>query len=132
MTYRYTIRGGTYAKSSSVEIPADDPQQAVTFYEKIFGWEINNWGGPVEYWLIETGNGNEPGINGAIKRRVDQGGTVNTISVASIDEATLTVVEAGGSIVTPKVTIPGIGYHAYCKDAEGNIFGILEADESAH
>jgi predicted enzyme related to lactoylglutathione lyase len=113
------------------EIPADDPQRAVTFYEKIFGWEINNWGGPVDYWLVKTGNDDEPGINGAIKRRVDQGGTVNTISVASIDEATLKVVEAGGSIVTQKATIPGIGYHAYCKDTEGNIFGILEADESA-
>jgi predicted enzyme related to lactoylglutathione lyase len=63
---------------------------------------------------------------------VDQGGTVNTISVASFDEAILTVVEAGGSTVTQKVTIPGIGYRAYCKDTEGNIFGILEADASAH
>jgi predicted enzyme related to lactoylglutathione lyase len=114
------------------EISADDPQRAVTFYEKLFGWEINKFGGPVDYWLIKTGNDDEPGINGAIKRRVDQEGTVNTISVASIDEATPKVVQAGGSIVTPKVTIPGIGYHAYCKDTEGNIFGILVPDESAH
>jgi predicted enzyme related to lactoylglutathione lyase len=113
------------------EISADDPQRVVTFYEKIFGWEIHNWGGPVDYWLVKAGNDDEPGINGAIKQRMNQKGIVNTISVASIDEATPKVVEAGGSVVTPKVTIPGIGYLAYCKDTEGNIFGILEADESA-
>ncbi len=114
------------------EISADDPQQAVTFYETIFGWDITNWGGPVDYWLVTAGSDDEPGINGAIKHRGDQEGTVITISVASIDEAIPKVLEAGGSIVTQKAAIPGVGYHAYCKDTEGNIFGLLEADESAH
>jgi predicted enzyme related to lactoylglutathione lyase len=29
------------------------------------------------------------------------------------------------------MTIPGHGYFAYCKDTEGNVFGIIESDESA-
>lgn len=32
----------------------------------------------------------------------------------------------------PKTAIPGIGYHAYCQDTEGNVFGIMEEDPSAH
>ena len=36
------------------EISADDPERAVKFYEKVFGWKIDRWG-PVEYWLATTG-----------------------------------------------------------------------------
>jgi predicted enzyme related to lactoylglutathione lyase len=112
------------------EISADDPERAVKFYSEVFGWRIEKWEGPVEYWLASTGEG--PGIDGALKRRADPAiGTVNTVDVASIDESMAKVKEEGGEVITPKMTIPGIGYHAYCKDPEGNVFGIMEADESA-
>jgi len=29
------------------------------------------------------------------------------------------------------MTIPGVGHVVYCKDTEGNIFGIFQADHSA-
>lgn len=112
------------------EISADNPERAVKFYSEVFGWRIEKWGGPVEYWLAFTGEG--PGIDGALKKRADPAaGTVNTIDVASIFEFMAKVKEEGGEVITPKMTIPGIGYHAYCKDTEGNLFGIMEADESA-
>jgi hypothetical protein len=31
----------------------------------------------------------------------------------------------------PKMTIPGVGYLAYCHDTEGNMFGIMQADPAA-
>jgi predicted enzyme related to lactoylglutathione lyase len=31
----------------------------------------------------------------------------------------------------PKMPIPGMGWLAYCKDSEGNIFGMMQADPSA-
>ncbi|WP_424204801.1 VOC family protein [Sulfuricaulis sp.] len=31
------------------ELPADDPQRAVAFYEKAFGWTITKWEGPFDY-----------------------------------------------------------------------------------
>ena len=37
------------------ELPIDDPERAVKSYEQAFGWQINNWGGPVDYWLATTG-----------------------------------------------------------------------------
>jgi predicted enzyme related to lactoylglutathione lyase len=112
------------------EINADDPERAVKFYEEAFGWKINQWEGPMEYWLIETGEEGEPGINGAIMRREQQWSTVNTIEVPSYEEFAKKVGEAGGQIVTPKQPIPGVGYHSYCLDTEGNVFGILEPDQS--
>jgi predicted enzyme related to lactoylglutathione lyase len=37
----------------------------------------------------------------------------------------------GGEIVYPKNTIPGVGYLAYFKDTEGNLWGIMQSDSSA-
>lgn len=31
----------------------------------------------------------------------------------------------------PKMSIKGVGYCAYFKDTEGNVFGVIEADASA-
>ena len=37
----------------------------------------------------------------------------------------------GGSVAVPKMPIPGVGWLAYCKDTEGNIFGLMQADPKA-
>ena len=113
------------------EINADNPERAVEFYRTVFDWKIENWKGPVDYWLITTGPDNQPGINGAIKWRSDHQTTCNTIDVPSMDDAFQKIAKAGGKVLTPKMTIPGIGYHAYCTDSEGNIFGVMENDPSA-
>lgn len=43
-----------------------------------------------------------------------------------------TKIEAhGGTIVVPKMPIPGVGWLAYAKDTEGSIFGIHQADPTA-
>ena len=51
------------------EIPADDPERAVTFYKNVFDWEIQKWEGPMDYWLATAGPDDELGINGAIMPR---------------------------------------------------------------
>jgi len=114
------------------EIPADSPERAVEFYKKVFGWKFDKWPGPSDYWLITTGKG-EPGIDGGLLQRPHPGaGTVNTIGVASLDEAVQQVHGAGGKTVLPKMAIPGVGYLAYCQDTEGNTFGMMQADPSAN
>ena len=114
------------------EIRADDPDRAVEFYTEAFGWKISKWEGPIEYWLIRAGEEEgEPGIDGAIMGREDDWTTINTISAPSLDEYRQRVEKAGGKVVSPKQTVPGVGYHSYCLDTEGNVFGILEEDLSA-
>lgn len=39
--------------------------------------------------------------------------------------------ENEGRIIISKMAIPAIGYHTYCEDTEGNIFGIMQDDPSA-
>lgn len=114
------------------EIPADDPERAVQFYQKVFGWKVEKWVGPVDYWLATTGEDKEPGINGAITEKGDYvTATTNTIDVTSYEEAAKRIVETGGKVLTPKTAVPGVGYMSYCKDTEGNVFGIMQSDPNA-
>lgn len=83
------------------------------------------------YWLIETGEEGTPGINGGLMKRQQPGQSVcNTINVSSVDESTQKVIDAGGTIVVPKMAIPGVGYLVYYLDPENNMFGMMESDES--
>jgi uncharacterized protein len=114
------------------EIPADDPDRAAAFYGGVFGWKFQKWEGPMPYWLVTTGGDGEPGIDGGLLPRQQPGSsTVNTIGVASLDASLKTIESRGGRTVVPKMTVPGIGWLAYCADTEGNTFGVLEADETA-
>jgi predicted enzyme related to lactoylglutathione lyase len=113
------------------EIPADNAERAIKFYSDVFGWNIQKWG-PQDYWLVDTGEKDQPGIGGAITKRTDPTTTtVNTIDVPSLDEYLNKITKSGGKVLTTKNTIPGVGYFAYCRDTEGNTFGVLQSDESA-
>lgn len=114
------------------EISANEPEKVAAFYEKVFGWKVTKWEGPVEYWLVDTGDESEPGINGGISRPEGViSGTVNTVGVPDIDEYLAKVTQHGGKIVMPKHAIPGIGYNAYCQDVEGTLFGVHQEDPNA-
>lgn len=114
------------------EISADEVGQAIDFYSGVFGWKIEKWGGPIDYWLITTGREHEPGIDGGLRiREKPSDTTINTIDVPSVAEYSAKITAHGGKIIQPKTVIPGVGYFAYCQDTEGNTFGIMEADESA-
>ena len=114
------------------EIPAENPQRAIGFYTNVFGWKFTKWDGPMDYWIISTGQAPEPGIDGGLMPRRDPNQPcVNTIGVANLEEMIATVLSNGGSIAVPKMPIPGVGWLAYCKDTEGHIFGIMQADAAA-
>jgi predicted enzyme related to lactoylglutathione lyase len=119
------------------EIHADDPERAIRFYRDLFGWEFTKWDGPMPYWLIMTGPDSEPGINGGLLKRqcaIDGQAVIAyvcTVSVASIDDAIAKAQKAGGTPAVPKMPIPTVGWLAYFKDTEGNIFGMMQSDPSA-
>ncbi len=114
------------------EMVGDDPERMVKFYQTVFGWKAQKYGGPLEYWLVSTGGKDEPGIDGGFGRRTKADeGTVNTITVPDI-KASLAAVERNGGKVTHALhAIPGVGWQAYCVDTEGNLFGIHQADPNA-
>jgi len=113
------------------DIDAENPEQLVEFHGKVFGWKFMKWEGPMEYWLITTGGKGEPGIDGGLSRRTPGRPTFDTIDVPDIDEYMKKVEENGGTIMGPKMPIPGIGWFASFKDVEGNMFGLMEDDPEA-
>ena len=114
------------------DIPSDNPERAQKFYQNTFGWKFDKWDGPMEYWMIRTGDDSQPGINGGMARRMPgQIGMTNTIEVPSIDEYISKVQSSGGQVLMQKTLIPGVGHYATCMDTEGNIFGMIQMDQNA-
>ena len=114
------------------EIYADDVDRASKFYVDLFGWEINKWDGPpqMDYRLVNSGDG--PGIDGGITGRPFEGiPGINYVHVDDVDDYAGKVQAAGGSVLQPKIPIPGIGYIAVCRDTEGNPIGLFQSDETA-
>jgi predicted enzyme related to lactoylglutathione lyase len=118
------------------EIHAENPERAIAFYQDLFEWKFERWG-EIEYWIVYTGSKTEPGIDGGLlKRKGTIDGTaiiayVCTIEVASLDGSVAKALARGGQMAVPKMPIPGMGWLAYCKDSEGNVFGMMQADASA-
>ncbi|HEX2270438.1 MAG TPA: VOC family protein [Pyrinomonadaceae bacterium] len=119
------------------EIHAADPERAVNFYRSLFDWQFQKWEGPMDYWVVTTGPDDQPGINGGLIRRqgeIDGQAVIAyvcTVDVADVDASANAATSNGGQVVVPKMPIPGVGWLVYCKDTEGNIFGMMQADANA-
>jgi len=114
------------------ELQVPDPEQAVAFYTRTFGWQFVKMPGATDYWFIRTGEAGERGIDGGLMRSPDgETRTTNSIEVDSIDRYLAKVVLNGGQVVVPKTTVPGMGYFAYCTDDQGLLFGVSESDPEA-
>jgi predicted enzyme related to lactoylglutathione lyase len=109
------------------------------FYRDLLGWQFTKWEGPADYWLIKTGPESATGIDGGLMRRRGgaplEGAAVNayacTVDTANLDELVKTIPQLGGQIALAKMAVPGIGWLAYGKDPEGNIFGAMQVDPTA-
>ena len=116
------------------EIHAGDPERAVNFYQKLFGWNFQKWEGPMDYWMVITGPDDQPGINGGLLRRqgeIDGQAVIAyvcTVDVADVDASLQTALANGAQIALPKMPIPGVGWLVYCKDTEGNIMAVLNPE----
>jgi predicted enzyme related to lactoylglutathione lyase len=113
------------------EIHAADLDRAERFYCEAFGWTVQRWPGqPVDYRLLTTGAG-RTGIDGALTERDDGGGAggagfVCTIEVDDLASTELRLLELGATRVTEAQEIPGVGRHAYFRDLDGHVFGVLQ------
>jgi predicted enzyme related to lactoylglutathione lyase len=113
-------------------IHADDLSQAQRFYEKVFGWKFEQWG-PPGFFLIATGDKNDPGIQGALQKRHELipgqrlTGYECTIGVEDIDAIEKAVVANGGKIILPKCEIPTVGHLIKIHDTDGNVVCVKQA-----
>jgi len=120
------------------EIHAADPERSREFYEQVFGWGFQQWG-EQPYWVVITGEDGTLGIDGGLVPRrgdlPDRGAPVNsfvaTVDVVDLDATIDAVEKAGGEVRVPRTPVPHVGWLAYVADPDGNLFGLMESDESA-
>lgn len=112
-------------------VHADDLTRAQQFYSKVFGWRFEPWG-PPGFFLVATGDKNDPGIQGSMQKRneVVPGkplfGYECTIAVDDIDQAASDIVANGGTIIFPKCEIPTVGWLIKIQDPEGNVLCVKQ------
>lgn len=121
------------------EIPFDNKERAMKFYQKAFGWELVDM--PTEaagmpYVLVraaKTDKNNMVAEKGAINgglfpREAKAASPIIVIGVDSIDEKVKEIEAAGGKLIMPKVPIPN-GHYARVSDSEGNIIGLGDSSK---
>lgn len=117
------------------EIQTGDPETAMRFYETVFGWRFAKMEGlPIPYWRIETA-----GMHGGLLQRPAntppaECGTnayVCSMEVEDLDATAALIEQSGGQVALPKFAVPGVCWHAYFIDPEGNTFGVFQADSNA-
>ncbi|KAK6363175.1 hypothetical protein TWF730_000620 [Orbilia blumenaviensis] len=124
-----------------IEIQADIPTRAVTFYTTLFPtWSFQKDPSlPIEYYrgTLSPASSSSPPTSAIniLKRPTNppppmHGTNAFVCSFPVDDEAALDnienkVVELGGQVAMQKFEIPGRGWHAYFVDTEGNTFGVF-------
>ncbi|MGI5827601.1 MAG: VOC family protein [Patescibacteria group bacterium] len=114
------------------EIHVENVSRAVSFYQHVFGWKFAKVKDIKSYWLVTTGPASEQGINGGMTvRQKDKQGELGTsyigiINVPDIDEYSSKIRDEGESVIQPFIPVPGVGNITYCRDTEGNLFGIKQ------
>jgi predicted enzyme related to lactoylglutathione lyase len=110
------------------EVPTTNLAASRKFYENVLGWKLTQWEGPIEYWLVSTGDPATPGIDGALGGAANEfKATVNTVDVDDLDEVIKKVEANGGQVIMPKDEIPGVGWLAYIKEPGGAVLGLMQA-----
>lgn len=112
-------------------INADDVGRARAFYENVFGWRFSAWG-PPDFYQIESGDKDAPGLRGALQKRrelapgVSVRGFECTIAVDDLDAVQRAIEAHGGTILMERTTIPGVGDLLFFADLEGNPVGAMQ------
>lgn len=124
-------------KPAYFDFTVTDLADAKEFFEHVFDWRFKKFPMPYDYYEIQAGPEDEPGIDGGIGAISDtpaSGGkplTQVTIPVPSLDECVARIEKMGGTVIEQKMPIPGIGWFAACAEPGGLLFGVMQADPEA-
>jgi uncharacterized protein len=119
------------------EMPYENRERLVKFYEKAFGWQMQKLGQEMGDYVTATTTATDenrmiktPGnINGGFfPKKSDQPAQYPSVVIAvdDIKKATKKVSDAGGKVLGAPVEIPGIGQYVSFIDSEGNRASVLQ------
>jgi uncharacterized protein len=118
------------------ELPYDDADRIVRFYQAAFGWKLNRLGADMGHYVLATTaeqdvipDAPRGAINGGFFPRAsdkpDQHPSV-VVGVQDIEKAMAAVRQAGGEVLGEPMDIPGVGRYVAFRDTEGNRLSILQ------
>ena len=107
------------------EMLSKDPAKLSNFYEKIFGWKVQEMP-ELNYRIVDTGA--QAGINGGIMKPDHPepwpGKTTFYTDVEDLAAYRKKVVEAGGKILIEEQEVPGMGSFSLFSDPDGRVVGL--------
>lgn len=117
---------------SWAELNTRDVEGALPFYAAVFGWEYQSGEAMPDYHLIAGGT-NDEGLGGIMAMPADVPEMVPNhwavyFSVADVAATVDKIEAAGGSIVMPAMTIPGIGTMVVAHDPAGGNFAMMQPE----
>jgi len=124
-------------KPDYFDMTVHDLDRARQFFEHVFDWQFRKLPSSDQYYRIEAGPADEPGINGGIgvvsQARISEGRPLTQITIPVPDlEAFIEKIKMnGGYVVETKMPIPGVGWYATCAEPGGLIFGLIQNDPKA-
>ena len=118
------------------ELMTADPDASKAFYDTVIGWTIEaRPSGPMDYRMIDSGNGGQVGGVMRLTEEMIAGGAKPTwlfyIGVDDVDASIAKIEAAGGSVLMPAWDIPGIGRLAMVADPQGIPFYIMRGASDA-
>jgi uncharacterized protein len=111
-----------------VEIPAENVQAASQFYQELFGWKMEH-AAEFDYTMWEDGSGYGGGFN-KVSEETPAGQVIVYIHSDDIEADLKKVEELGGTVVQPKMEIPGTGWFAQFKDPTGNLLALYTSQNA--
>ncbi len=111
-----------------VEIPAKDTAKAREFWGGLFGWQFQQYEGPVEYHMTQVTEQTGGAIYNNPEGNTD--GIRLYFDVDDINQGVARVKELGGEANEP-LAVPNMGWFVGCKDSVGNDFGLWQTDPNA-
>ena len=108
------------------EIPAEETGKAKEFWGGLFGWQFEDYPGPMEYPMARVTD--DMGV--AISTQPGQSGPRAYFDVDDIQAGIARVKELGGE-ADEAMPVPQMGWFATCTDPHGNEFGLWQNDANA-
>lgn len=113
------------------ELSTTDQRGAVSFYRRIFGWDVNEMPmGPTETYSMFEMRGRALGAAFSMRPEEREHGVPphwnSYVSVTSVDEAVKRAAQLGGKVIMPPMDVMEAGRMAFIADPTGAVFAVWQ------
>ena len=118
----------THGALSWGELMTTDPDAAIAFYTKLFGWETEEMSNPgMRYTVFKAGGEAIGGIMGMPDPAQGMPPSwFNYVTVTDVDATGQSAVELGGTVLMGPQDIPQVGRFCVIRDPQGAVINAIQ------